>query len=62
MSYSTLLKISIPLMFAQSVQFIMAWTATLSAWEQSKLQMLVNGITTNILTNSEVGWSISCCI
>ena len=26
MSYSTLLKISIPLMFAQSVQFIMAWT------------------------------------
>ena len=24
--YSTLLKISIPLMFAQSVQFIMAWT------------------------------------
>jgi O-antigen/teichoic acid export membrane protein len=26
MRYSTLLKISIPLMFAQSVQFIMAWT------------------------------------
>ena len=26
MSYSTLIKISIPLMFAQSVQFIMAWT------------------------------------
>ena len=26
MKYSTLLKISIPLMFAQSVQFIMAWT------------------------------------
>jgi len=26
MSYSTLLKISIPLMFAQTVQFIMAWT------------------------------------
>ena len=26
MSYSTLLKISIPLMLAQSVQFIMAWT------------------------------------
>ena len=26
MSYSSLLKISIPLMFAQSVQFIMAWT------------------------------------
>lgn len=26
MSYSTLFKISIPLMFAQSVQFIMAWT------------------------------------
>tara|TARA_B100001250_G_scaffold9849_2_gene8566 strand:+ start:11960 stop:13321 length:1362 start_codon:yes stop_codon:yes gene_type:complete len=26
LSYSTLLKISIPLMFAQTVQFIMAWT------------------------------------
>jgi O-antigen/teichoic acid export membrane protein len=26
MSYSTLLKVSIPLMFAQAVQFIMAWT------------------------------------
>jgi O-antigen/teichoic acid export membrane protein len=26
MTYSTLLKISIPLMFAQSVQYIMAWT------------------------------------
>ena len=26
MSYSTLLKVSIPLMFAQTVQFIMAWT------------------------------------
>ena len=25
-SYSEILKISVPLMFAQSVQFIMAWT------------------------------------
>ena len=51
MSYSTLLKISIPLMFAQSVQFIMAWTATLMLGA-IQTPNVVNGITTNI---EEVG-------
>ena len=51
MSYSTLLKISIPLMFAQSVQFIMAWTdkLMLGAIDTPNVE---NGITTNI---EEVG-------
>lgn len=36
MSYSTLFKISIPLMFAQSVQFIMAWTDKLMLGSMAK--------------------------
>ena len=51
MSYSTLLKISIPLMFAQSVQFIMAWTDKLMLGAIDTPNV-VNGITTNI---EEVG-------
>jgi O-antigen/teichoic acid export membrane protein len=51
MSYSSLLKTSIPLMFAQSVQFIMAWTATL-VLGAIQTPNVVNGITTNI---EEVG-------
>ena len=47
MSYSTLLKISIPLMFAQSVQFIMAWTDKLMLGAIDTPNV-VNGITTNI--------------
>ncbi|MGY8987246.1 MAG: flippase [Flavobacteriales bacterium] len=51
MSYSTLLKISIPLMFAQSVQFIMAWTdkLMLGAIDTPNVSL---GLTTN---SSEVG-------
>ena len=51
MSYSTFLKISIPLMFAQSVQFIMAWTDKLMLGAIDTPNV-VNGITTNI---EEVG-------
>jgi len=51
MSYSTLLKISVPLMFAQSVQFIMAWTDKLMLGAIGTPNV-VNGITTNI---EEVG-------
>ncbi len=51
MSYSTLLTISIPLMFAQSVQFIMAWTDKLMLGAIDTPNV-VNGITTNI---EEVG-------
>ena len=51
MSYSTLFKISIPLMFAQSVQFIMAWTDKLMLGAIDTPNV-VNGITTNI---EEVG-------
>ena len=51
MSYSTLLKISVPLMFAQSVQFIMAWTDKLMLGA-IKTPNVVNGITTNV---EEVG-------
>ena len=51
MSYSTLLKISIPLMFAQSVQFIMAWTDKLMLGAIDTPNV-VNGITTNV---QEVG-------
>ena len=51
MSYSSLLKTSIPLMFAQSVQFIMAWTATL-VLGAIQTPNVVNGITTNV---QEVG-------
>jgi len=46
MSYSSLLKISIPLMFAQSVQFIMAWTDKLMLGA-IQTPNVVNGITTN---------------
>jgi len=51
MSYSNLLKISIPLMFAQSVQFIMAWTdkLMLGAVDTPNVSL---GLTTN---SSEVG-------
>ena len=51
MSYSNLFKISIPLMFAQSVQFIMAWTDKLMLGAIDTPNV-VNGITTNI---EEVG-------
>ena len=51
MSYSTLFKISIPLMFAQSVQFIMAWTDKLMLGAIDTPNV-ANGITTNI---EEVG-------
>ena len=51
MSYSTLFKISIPLMFAQSVQFIMAWTDKLMLGAIDTPNV-VNGTTTNI---EEVG-------
>ena len=51
MSYATLFKISIPLMFAQSVQFIMAWTDKLMLGAIDTPNV-VNGITTNI---EEVG-------
>ena len=37
-SYSNLLKISIPLMFAQSVQFIMSWTDKLMLGSMSSLE------------------------
>ena len=51
MSYSTLLKISIPLMFAQSVQFIMAWTDKLMLGAIDTPNVTL-GLTTN---SSEVG-------
>ena len=51
MSYSTLLKISIPLMFAQSVQFIMAWTDKLMLGAIDTPNVIL-GLTTN---SSEVG-------
>ena len=50
-SYSTLLKISIPLMFAQSVQFIMSWTDKLMLAAIDTPDVL-NGITNN---TEEVG-------
>ena len=50
-SYSTLLKISIPLMFAQSVQFIMAWTDKLMLGAINTPNV-VNGMSNNI---EEVG-------
>ena len=49
--YSTLLKISIPLMFAQSVQFIMAWTDKLMLGAIDTPNVIL-GLTTN---SSEVG-------
>jgi O-antigen/teichoic acid export membrane protein len=51
MSYSTLLKISIPLMFAQSVQFIMAWTDKLMLGAIDTSSVIYES--TVILTNSE---------
>jgi len=51
MRYSTLLKISIPLMFAQSVQFIMAWTDKLMLGAIDTPNVTL-GLTTN---SSEVG-------
>jgi len=51
MTYSTLLKISIPLMFAQSVQFIMAWTDKLMLGAIDTPNVIL-GLTTN---SSEVG-------
>jgi O-antigen/teichoic acid export membrane protein len=51
MRYSTLLKISIPLMFAQSVQFIMAWTDKLMLGAIDTPNVIL-GLTTN---SSEVG-------
>ena len=51
MSYSTILKISIPLMFAQSVQFIMAWTDKLMLGAIDTPNVIL-GLTTN---SSEVG-------
>ena len=51
MNYSTLFKISIPLMFAQSVQFIMAWTDKLMLGAIDTPNV-INGITANI---EEVG-------
>ena len=51
MRYSTLLKISIPLMFAQSVQFIMAWTDKLMLGAIDTPDVTL-GLTTNA---SEVG-------
>jgi len=50
-SYSEILKISVPLMFAQSVQFIMAWTdkLMLGAIDTPNVSL---GLTTN---SSEVG-------
>jgi len=51
MRYSTLFKISIPLMFAQSVQFIMAWTDKLMLGAIDTPNVIL-GLTTN---SSEVG-------
>ena len=51
MSYFTLLKISIPLMFAQSVQFIMAWTDKLMLGAIDTSSVIYES--TVILTNSE---------
>ena len=55
MRYSTLLKISIPLMFAQSVQFIMAWTdkLMLGAIDISSVILTDSKNIDVILTNSE---------
>jgi len=55
MSYSTLLKISIPLMFAQSVQFIMAWTdkLMLGAIDTSSVILQNSEDAGIILTNSQ---------
>jgi O-antigen/teichoic acid export membrane protein len=50
-SYSEILKISVPLMFAQSVQFIMAWTDKLMLGAIDTPNVLL-GLTTN---SSEVG-------
>ena len=51
MSYSAILKVSIPLMFAQSVQFIMAWTDKLMLGAIDTPKVL-EGISTN---SEEVG-------